>query len=129
MKNMNEKGDTVMMLEPERLKITETEHNEISIPKNYYKELNFKDEALIEICNSTLVIKPTDNIENIDFSEDILKDLVAKGYSGEELIEKFKEIKKSIPSAIEKMTEEALSNNTLTFDMDFDKFFEGVEDE
>lgn len=65
MKNMNEKGDIVMMLEPDRLEITETDHNKISIPKNYYKALNVRDEALIEISNSTLVIKPTDNIEGI----------------------------------------------------------------
>src|SRR5699024_10154767 len=118
MYKISEKGDTVMALEPEKLKITKTEDKEISILKNYFKELDFKGEALIEVSNSTLIIRPAKEVEYVDLSEYILKDLIDEGYTGNELFEKFKEIKKSIPSAIDKMAEEALSNKTLTHDMD-----------
>lgn len=129
MYKISEKGDTIMALEPEKLKITKTEYKEISIPENYFKELDFKEEALVEVSNSTLIIRPTKEVEYVDLSEYILKDLIDEGYTGNELLVKFKEIKEGIPFAINNMAEEALANKALTHDMNFDKFFEEVEDE
>lgn len=48
------------------------------------------------------------NGENVDFSNDVLNDLVAKGMSGDELIREFTRIKASIPQALEAMVKEAL---------------------
>lgn len=42
-----------------------------------------------------------------DFDEDILKDLVAEGFEGKELISQFKQRKKKLPAAMEKMIGEA----------------------
>lgn len=42
-----------------------------------------------------------------EFSEQILADLISQGYSGQELLEKFKEMSKNIAPAMEKLVSEA----------------------
>lgn len=53
-----------------------------------------------------------------DFDEDILKDLVAQGYEGQKLISKFKEMKKDIPTAMDKLIDaaekEAANSNPMS---------------
>lgn len=59
-----------------------------------------------------------------DFDEDILKDLVNQGYSGQDLIKKFKEMKKNIPAAMDKLIEEAedeAANNAPMSKEEFEK--------
>jgi len=63
-------------------------------------------------------------MEKINLSKYIMEDLKKEGYEGKELEQKFKEIKEKLPLAIERLSEEALKNESLTHDMDFDKFFE-----
>src|SRR5690625_2061076 len=111
------------------MKKTKKKYKKINNHENYLKELDFKEEALVEVSNSTLIIRPTKEVEYVDLSEYILKDLIDEGYTGNELLVKFKEIKEGIPFAINNMAEEALANKALTHDMSFDKFFEDVEDE
>ena len=38
-----------------------------------------------------------------EFDEEILKDLIDEGYQGNELLDKFKEIRAKVPDAMEKM--------------------------
>lgn len=45
-----------------------------------------------------------------DFDEDILKDLVNQGYEGQELISKFKKMKKDIPAAMDNLIKKTTSN-------------------
>ena len=54
----------------------------------------------------------------MDFSEDILKDLVHQGYSGEELIQRFSRIKSEIPKALDRMKKEAMENPVITGSLD-----------
>lgn len=68
-------------------------------------------------------------IEKVDLSKYIIKDLKMKGFEGKELQIELKKIKEKLPFAIEKMVEEALSNEALTAEMDFDKFFDKIENE
>lgn len=49
-----------------------------------------------------------------DFDEEILKDLISQGYEGNELIDQFKKMKKSIPSALDQLVEEAKESKPLT---------------
>jgi len=111
-------------LKPKRVKVSK--QRQISIPKEFFDLLNFSDEALVEVSNNTLIIRPAQN-ENLDFSEFILKDLIAEGYAGDELLYQFKEVKSKLPEAIDKMTEEALKNKPLSADMSLDDFLD--EDE
>lgn len=46
-----------------------------------------------------------------DFDEDILKDLVSQGYEGQELINEFKQMKKNVPVAMDKLINEAEKDN------------------
>lgn len=112
------------MERPNVKRVRISNERQISIPKEFYDQLHLKDEALIELSNSSLIIRPT-NSEHVDLSEYILKDLVKQGYEGDELIKKFSEIKKGIPQAIDKLTREALANKTMTADMSLDEFLDG----
>lgn len=48
-----------------------------------------------------------------NFDEDILKDLVAQGYEGQELIAHFSQMKKLIPKALDRLTKEAKEDGPL----------------
>ncbi len=49
----------------------------------------------------------TNNDDFLDFDEDILEDLVSKNYSAKEMISKFKQMRKSIPTAFDKLSKNA----------------------
>ena len=51
-----------------------------------------------------------------DFSADILDDLISQGYNGKELSKRFREIRKQIPNALEKMKDEAKQGPILSED-------------
>jgi len=119
-------GLTLSESKPKRVKVSK--QRQISIPKEYYDRLNFEEEALIEISDSALIVRPA-KVENVDLSEYILKDLVSEGYEGQRLIEKFKEMKEGIPAALDKMSAEALQNKPMEAGMSLDDFLAEVEDE
>lgn len=101
-------------LKPKRVKVSK--QRQISIPKEFYDELNFTDEAFVELSGNTLIIRPIRN-EHTDLSEYILEDLISDGYTGDELLRKFKEIKNKLPEAIERMSQEALEGNLRISDV------------
>ncbi|WML42074.1 AbrB/MazE/SpoVT family DNA-binding domain-containing protein [Neobacillus sp. OS1-2] len=101
---------------------------QINIPKDFYDALNLSDEAFIEFNGKEIIIRPAE-YEVVDFSEDILKDLVRKGYSGEELIFHFTRIKAEIPNALDRMAKEAMQNPVLNGTNDLDDFLDSVEDD
>ena len=79
--------------------------------------MNLSDEAMIEFTGKEIIIRPAEQ-EVVDFSTDILKDLVAKGMAGDELIREFTRIKESIPQALEAMVKEALDQPKFTGSLD-----------
>lgn len=109
----------------ERTMHPEQEHNtskrvrisskrQISIPKEFYEAMHFSDEAVIEFTGTSLIIKQVAE-EAVDFSKEILMELVEKrGLSGKELIDEFTRIKQGIPSAIDKMTAEAMKRPAIS---------------
>lgn len=46
--------------------------------------------------------------------KEIMNDLIAQGYKGQDLAHKFNKIKQAIPKAMEKLTEEAQQESAMT---------------
>ncbi|WP_026092560.1 AbrB/MazE/SpoVT family DNA-binding domain-containing protein [Calidifontibacillus oryziterrae] len=107
-----------------RVKVSK--QRQINIPKDFYDALRLTDEALIEFNGKEIIIRPA-KYEVVDFSEDILKDLVRKGYTGEELISEFSRIKSEIPKAIDRMKEEAMQNPLIAESLG--DFLDSLEDD
>lgn len=57
-----------------------------------------------------------------DFDEDILKDLVGKGFEGQKLIDQFKKMKKNIPAAMDKLIGEAEKETSNAHSMSREEF-------
>ena len=61
-----------------------------------------------------------------EFDVEILRDLIAKGYEGQELLEKFKQAREEVPGALKRMFDDMLEKykgKTYTMeeiDLDFD---------
>lgn len=99
---------------------------QVTIPKEFYVAMNLTDEAMIEFTGKEIIIRSAEP-EVIDFSTDILKDLVAKGITGDELVEEFTRIKSQIPQALERMKEEARQQPTITGSLD--AYLDALEDD
>ena len=72
-----------------------SKQRQITIPKAYFDELQLQEEVTIERVEGGLLIKPVRKMPE-DFAEQLLESLVSKGFSGQELLEKFKEASKNI---------------------------------
>lgn len=86
-------------------KISVSGKRQMTIPKQFYDELQIGSEVTCQIVDGTLVITPVR--ETLDFSDFILKDLVMEGYEGDELIKEFKYRKSQINGALLKMIDDA----------------------
>ena len=111
-----------------RVKVSK--QRQINIPKDFYDALNLTDEAIVEFTGKEIIIRPAE-YEIVDFSADILKDLVSQGYSGEELVQKFICIKAGIPTALKIMRNEAKENPVISGSLDdyLDTLEDSVDDE
>lgn len=59
------------------------------------------------MCGNELVIRPAKTNTEGKFSEEILADLIAQGYSGNELPERFKQMQSQIRPTVESMLGQA----------------------
>lgn len=124
------KGSDSMILHEKRVRRARvSSKRQTTIPKDFYDILNFGDEVIIELSTKdrALIIRPAESQE-VDFSADILRDLVQLGYSGEELIAKFEEVKADIPNALARMEEEAMNNEAVAVE-DLEAYFDNLEDD
>ena len=71
------------------------EQRQIAIPKDYFDNLQMQEEVTIELVDGGLLIKPVLKLPD-NFVENLLGSLVAKGLSGQELLEKFKEVSSNV---------------------------------
>ena len=71
---------------PQRIKVSSK--RQITIPAKAYKDMGFTDYALIEQMDEGLLIKPL-KVEDEGVSLDVLRRLIAEGYEGEELVERY----------------------------------------
>ena len=78
--------------EPKKIKISSK--RQITIPASTYEKYGFAEYAYLEETEEGLFVSPIDLAsEDEALTEQLLRYLIDKGYSGEDLIEKFKEIK------------------------------------
>jgi len=90
----------------ERKIIRVSDKRQVTIPLEYYELLGFGKEAECTLRENEIVIRPLqESLE--EFSEEILAELISKGYSGEELLSKFREMRRKIRPAIDSMIKEA----------------------
>lgn len=64
---------------------------QITIPQKFFKILKFNDVAECILRDGEIVIRPAMVSSDGDFAEDIIKELVAEGFSGDKLISEFNE--------------------------------------
>lgn len=94
--------ETGRMGKPKRISVSSK--RQITIPKEFYENLNISEEVLCQVVDGALIIKPVQ--EEVDFSEFILRDLVNEGYQGEELLNEFTNRKSQIRPALSQMIAE-----------------------
>ncbi len=80
---------------------------QITIPQKYFDALGFSNEAECILHNNAVTIRPIRESQGSEFSEQILADLIAQGFSGQELLMKFREISNRITPAMKKLIDEA----------------------
>lgn len=97
------KGDFPM----ETKKISISAKRQITIPQKFFSMLGFDTEAECTIRGNELVIRPAKTTSGGEFAEQILADLISRGYSGDELLDRFKGAQKEVRPAVEAMLSEA----------------------
>ncbi|MFR6220276.1 MAG: AbrB/MazE/SpoVT family DNA-binding domain-containing protein [Enterocloster bolteae] len=90
----------------ERKIISISSKRQVTIPQKYFELLGFDDEAECILQDGGVFIRPV-RIGGNEFAEQILADLIAEGYSGTELLERFKEQSRKVRPAVENMIAEA----------------------
>ena len=83
-----------------RIKVSEK--RQITIPIDFYKALRLEDEVDCQLHGDAIVIRPVQEHSG-EFDEQILAELINKGYSGKELLNKFKETRRRIKPAIKSL--------------------------
>lgn len=91
----------------ERKIISVSGKRQITIPQKYFEVLGFGSEAECTLQNNTIIIRPIRENTGSEFSEQILANLIAQGFSGQELLAKFKEVSTKTVPAIDKLIGEA----------------------
>lgn len=79
---------------------------QLTIPQKFFETLGFDNEAECILKDGGIFIRPIHSAAN-EFAEEILADLIAQGYSGNELLEQFKLQSKKVRPAVKAMIAEA----------------------
>jgi bifunctional DNA-binding transcriptional regulator/antitoxin component of YhaV-PrlF toxin-antitoxin module len=90
----------------EKSRIRISNKRQITIPAKYFEALKFEKEIECIMSNGMLILIPVKE-EDSFFTEEILKDLIERGYSGDRLLDEFKKMNRKVKPAIEKLIEEA----------------------
>jgi len=90
----------------EKKRIAVSQKRQITIPLDFFINLGIKNEVDCFMQNNQLIIRPTQD-NNDNFDEQILSDLISQGFSGNELLSKFKEARQGIQTAVKKIFAEA----------------------
>lgn len=90
----------------DRKTISVSKKRQITIPLQFYKHLNLKNEVECSLEDGAIVIRPVHR-GTTEFSVEILKDLIDQGYSDDELIKQFELQSKNIKKAVTNILGEA----------------------
>lgn len=91
----------------EMKKVSISSKRQITIPQKFFSMLGFDTEAECMVRGNELIIRPAKTNTGGEFAEQILADLISQGYSGNELLERFKKVQKDVRPAVEAMLVEA----------------------
>ena len=120
-------GKIGRLMESKRISVSRK--RQITIPQSFYEKLNIGEEVECIMTNSEIIIRPVR--QDTEFAEDILKDLIAKGLQGEQLLDEFKKTRANIRPAIKRMIDEAelvAKNLNDSGDDQMKEIFSDVED-
>ena len=92
---------------PEQKRVSISSKRQFTIPQKFYSELGFEKDAICTMTDGMLILQPAAHISGGEFAENILADLIAEGYSGQELLNEFKERQAKIRPAVEVLLEKA----------------------
>ena len=93
---------------PEQKRVTITSKRQFTIPQKFFVELGFDREAVCTMGDGMLIIQPASHVSGGgEFAEQILSDLIAEGFSGQELLNEFRVRQAKVRPAIEAMLEAA----------------------
>jgi len=92
----------------ERRTVRISEKRQFTIPVKFYNALDFSSEAECFLRDGEIVIKPKSESVGDELSEHILKELIGKGLTGEELLSAFKTERDKAAKAIKKIKKEAV---------------------
>ena len=90
----------------ERKIISVSTKRQVTIPQKFFDLLGFQNEAECILKDDGIFIRPV-HMGGSEFAENILEDLIVQGYSGKELLEKFKEQSRKIRPAVVQLIAEA----------------------
>ncbi len=85
----------------EMKKVSISAKRQITIPKKFFTMLGFDTEAECMVRGNELVIRPVKANTGGEFAEQILADLIGQGYSGNELLQHFKQAQSQVRPAVE----------------------------
>ncbi len=88
-------------------KLSISAKRQITIPQKFFTMLGFDTEAECTVRGNELVIRPARTNTGGEFAEQILTDLIAEGYSGNDLLERFKKAQGQVRPAVEAMLVDA----------------------
>jgi bifunctional DNA-binding transcriptional regulator/antitoxin component of YhaV-PrlF toxin-antitoxin module len=87
-------------------RIAVSQKRQITIPIDFYNAIGVGAEVECFVRDNALVIRPVRD-DGGAFDEEILADLIGREFSGPELLAKFKETRKQIRPAVERLLDEA----------------------
>lgn len=96
------KGENPMLIK----RISVSQKRQITIPIEFYNSVGIDKEVECYVQNDTIVIRPVRESSG-EFDEQILADLIGQGLSGQELLGKFKETRRQVRPAVERLLDEA----------------------
>ena len=73
----------------EMKKVSISSKRQITIPQKFFSMLGFDTEAECMVRGNELIIRPAKTNSGGEFAEQILADLIAQGYSGDDLLAQF----------------------------------------
>lgn len=91
----------------ERKTVSISSKRQITIPQKYYSMLGFGDEAECILRDNEIILRPVRQNSGGEFAEQILADLIAQGYSGDQLLSQFKKRQSQVRPAVEAMISQA----------------------
>lgn len=92
---------------PQRKTIRVTGKRQITIPQKFFEILGFGNEAVCELQEDRIVLRPTTEGADGEFADLILEDLIAQGLSGQKLLKAFRAEQAKVRGASRALVEDA----------------------